>query len=396
MRLFFLFGMILLATAGLSAQDLRASMQPGEKAALLMLSFGSLANAAPKLEVIHSGERKWELLLADLEQARSSICLEYYHIADDESGRAVRDVLVRKAGEGIPVRLIVENVIHGFKPRHFFTEMEKAGVEVRYFTDLNRWDALSGINLRDHRKIVVIDSRIGYLGGMNLTDNYRYRWRDTHLRLEGPSVAQLETIFYSMWKALGGAGAPVALQAPVPDDGIEIIAGGPDYPVFVKQYLHALQTARAYAYFETPYFCPPDTLVSALKAAAGRGIDVRIIVPGKTDHGIMDIANQSFIPDLLEAGIRIYEYLPRFDHSKVFLCDDAQCWIGSVNFDNRSLYLDYEVCACIHDAETTIAQKSVFLDLLKECREVSAAEAARRSKESRFRTKLVRLLESQL
>ena len=362
---------------------------------LLLISLGSLASAAPKLEVIHSGERKWELLLADLEQARSSICLEYYHFADDESGRTVRDILVRKAKEGIPVRLIVENVAHGFTPKRFFSEMAKAGVTVRFFTDLDRWDALSGIDCRDHRKIAVIDSRIGYLGGMNLADDYRYRWRDTHLRIEGPSVAQLERIFYRMWTALGGVGAPAESTVPLPDDGIEIVAGGPAYPVFVKNYLKALQEAQAYAYLETPYFCPPDTLVSALKAAAGRGVDVRIIVPEKTDHSFMDIANQSFYPELLEAGIRIYEYLPRFDHSKVFLCD-AQCWIGSVNFDNRSLYLDYEVCACIRDAETVLAQKACFLDLLEECREVSAAEAIRRSKDNRFRERLVRLLESQL
>lgn len=364
---------------------------------LLLLSFATLVDAAPKLEVIHSGERKWELLLADLEQASSSICLEYYHFADDASGRAVHDVLVRKAGEGIPVRLIVENVVHGFASKRFFTEMEKAGVEVRYFTDLKRWDALSGINWRDHRKIAVIDSRIGYLGGMNLTDDYHYHWRDTHLRLESPSsVAQLESIFYRMWSALGGDGSPADFQFPAQDDEIEIVAGGPSYPVFVKKYLQALQAAQSYAYFETPYFCPPDTLVSALKRAASRGVDVRIILPEKTDHGFMDIANQSFFSELLGAGIRIYLYLPRFDHSKVFLCDDAQCWIGSVNFDNRSLYLDYEVCACIRDKETTIAQKACFLDLLKECREVSAAEAARHSKDHRFPDKLIRWLKSQL
>ena len=363
---------------------------------LLVLTLGGPAYAAPKLEIIHSGERKWELLLADLEQASSSICLEYYSFADDNSGREVRDVLVRKAREGVPVRLIVENVVHGFASRRFFTEMKKAGVEVRFFTDLDRWDAISGIDCRDHRKIVVIDSRIGYLGGMNLTDDYHYRWRDTHLRLEGTSVAQLEYIFHRMWVALGGSGAQEDLPSFQPDDGIEIVAGGPAYPIFVKKYLQALQTARAYAYLETPYFCPPDTLVSALQTAASRGVDVRIIIPEKTDHGFMDLANQSFFPELLEAGIRIYEYLPRFDHSKVFLFDDAQCWIGSVNFDNRSLYLDYEVCACIYDVATVIAQKTCFLDLLKECRELSATEAAIRSKGQRFREKLVRLLESQL
>ena len=360
----------------------------------LLLALGTLLNAAPKLEVIHSGERKWELLLADLDQARKSICMDYYRFADDESGRAVRDVLVRKAREGIPVRLIVENIVHGFSPKRFFTEMREAGVDVRFFTDLNRWDALSGLNCRDHRKIVVVDSRIGYVGGMNLSDNYRYHWRDTHLRIEGPSVAQLERIFYQTWSVLGGSGTPAETEADEPDDSIEFIAGGPAYPVFVKRYLRTLETAREYAYFETPYLCPPDTLVSAMKAAAARGVDVRIIVPEKTDQNLLTVANRSFFQELLEAGVRVYEYLPRFDHSKVFICDD-QCWIGSVNFDNRSLYIDYEICACLHDRETVAAQKDCFLNLLKDSHEVTPPEAASKSKERPLGRMLVRLLESQ-
>ncbi len=362
----------------------------------LLIAIGTLLNAAPKLEVIHSGERKWELLLADLEQAQVSICMEYYRFADDESGRAVHDVLVRKALEGLPVRLIVENIVHGLMPRRFFTEMSKAGVDVRFFTDLGRWDALSGINWRDHRKIVVIDSRIGYVGGMNLSDNYRYRWRDTHLRIEGASVEQLEHIFFQTWTALGGTGAPVNPETYTPDEDIEFIAGGPAYPVFVKRYLQALDSAQDYAYFETPYLCPPDTLVAAMKAAAARGVDVRIIVPEKADHDLLTVANQSFYPVLMEAGIRIYEYLPRFDHSKVFICDDAQCWIGSVNLDNRSLYIDYEICACIRDKETVTAQKDCFLDLLNESHEITPEEAEAKSKGRPMSRMLVRILESQL
>lgn len=358
-----------------------------------MLTLGSPANAAPKLEIIHSGERKWELLKADLEQASSSICLEYYHFADDASGREIRDVLLRKAGEGIPIRLIVENVAHGFMPKQFFTEMEKAGVEVRYFTDLDSWDALSDINERDHRKIAVIDSRIGYLGGMNLADDYHYRWRDTHLRLEGPSVTQLERVFYRMWTARGGKGAPEESPASLPDDGIEIVTGGPAYPVFVKKYLEALQSARTYAYIETPYFCPPDTLVSALKTTASRGVDVRIIVPKKTDHGFMDLANQSFFPELLEAGIRIYEWQDHVLHAKQFITDDYLLGIGSANMDNLSFFLNYEVEALVYNEPATRNAASTFLsDTEKHCREITLQEVKNWSVFRKFRNWFTRHL----
>ena len=363
---------------------------------LLLTSLPGAAALAQEMEIITSGQRKWALLMEDLRGARESICLEYYGFASDSSGRLIGDILMQKAQEGIPVRLILENFIGGLKPKAYFNRMAEAGVEICYFTDPDGWPR--EMDYRDHRKIVVIDGRIGYVGGMNLSNDYRLHWRDTHLRLEGDAVAQLEGIFYQTWRRLGCSGGPenhgtasASYEGPV-----EIVSGGPFYPVFLKRYLQLLDQAKHYVYLQTPYFCPPDTLVSALRAAAERGVDVRLLVPEKTDHPTMTLTNQRFYPKLLEAGVRVYEYLPRFNHSKVAVSDDIQCWVGSVNLDNRSFFLDYEVCAFITGQEAAVSQKEEFLGLLEASREVTAKEVAAWSPGRRFLQWIPRLIEKEI
>ena len=364
---------------------------------ILLFAICSPLHAASEWKVIHSGERRWEMLMADLEKASSYICLECFIIRDDEAGRAIIDILMRKAAEGVEVRMLFDDISNFFLPKRFFQEMTRTGAELRFFTDLDRWDALDGISIRDHRKIVVIDGKVGYLGGMNLSDDYRYNWKDTDLRVEGPVVADLERNFYIVWTSAGGSGSPH--PAPFPrcsEDPVEIIAGGPAYPVFVKMYLKLFEEAKDYIYLQTPYLCPPDTLVKAMKAAADRGVDVRILIPQKADLSFMTTANKSFYNEMLEAGVRVFEYIPSFVHSKVFSCDDRLCWIGSVNFDNRSFYLLYEIGALIHDAETAAAEKRWFLTLIEDSHEVTLEETAAWSKPHRLRNRFVHRFKSRL
>lgn len=358
----------------------------------LLLSECPLLRAASDWEVIRSGERKWELLLADLEQARSYICLECFIIHDDPSGSAVQDLLIRKAREGLQVRLIFDLVGCAILDKYFLKALKKAGAEVRIFSDLDRWNTGS-INIRDHRKILVIDGKVAHMGGMNLNDKYHYKWNDTDIRMEGAPVSELERIFFATWNRLGEKGSPGCQADSQLDNKIEIIAGGPFYPIFVKRYLKVLREAKDHIYIQTPYFCPPDTLATALKEAAARGVDVRIIIPAQCDLVFMNSANQSYCPDMLEAGVRIYEYLPRFDHSKVFTCDDRLCWVGSVNFDNRSFYLSYEIGASIQDEQTAIEQKHWFLGLLAESREITREQADAWSKGRRMKQRIIRWFE---
>ena len=360
---------------------------------LLLLCLQASGAPASEWEVILSGTRKWELLRQDLERATESICLEYFSFAPDSSGRLIGDLLKRKAEEGVAVKLIMENVIGGFTPRDYYDQMAASGVEIRYFTNPRDWPV--EINYRDHRKIVVIDDHIGYVGGMNLARRYHLDWRDTHLRFTGPAVTDLKQVFCATWEELNGA-KPAPQDAEKAEGPLEIVSGSPFYPVFLKKYVQLLEDARYYVYLQTPYFCPPDDLMDALKKAAARGVDVRLVVPKKTDHPTTTAINRSFFQELLEGGIRVYEYLPRFNHSKVAVADDRYFWVGSVNLDYRSFLLDYEICACITDPETAIAQKAVYLDLLEESEEVTQKEVAAWSPWRRFLYGIPRLIKRQL
>lgn len=352
------------------------------------------------LQVITSGERKWELLLQDIAGARQTIDLEYYLLADDASGRMIRDALEEKVREGVRVRLLIENVTNFSMRKAYYRQMEASGIEVRYFTDPDAylWNVLPDFNFRDHRKIVVIDRHIGYLGGMNLADRYRLDWRDTHLRLEGPAVFQLEQVFLANWRLAGGSadGNAAGNAAAERSDTVEIVAGSPHYLAFLSRYCQMLAGAQDYVYLQTPYFCPPQKLVEALKQAAGRGIDVRLLVPRKTDHLTLTAANRSFFSELLQAGVKVYEYLPRFNHSKTAVCDDCLSWIGSVNLDCRSLQINYEVAARIEDPDLARQQKATFLSLLEDAHEVTLPEVLAWPATKRALIRLPRLIRRQL
>ena len=361
----------------------------------LLLCLAAAPPPADELKVITSGEQMWELLLADLRAARRVIVMEFYAFYDDVSGRMVRDVLAQKVREGVQVRLIVETVANGLQPKSFFKGMEAAGIDVRYNTDMESWNAMSDINARDHRKIAVIDGQIGYVGGMNLSDHYQYKWLDTHLRVEGLAASDLERVFYASWHYLGGEGEPVFPDA-ASDPRVEIVTGTRYYPTFLNRYLQVLDDAHDYVWIQTPYLCPPDTLLTAMKVAAVRGVDVRLLVPSITDISLLTTANRNFFPELIAAGVRIYEYLPRFNHSKTLVCDDRQYWVGSVNLDNRSMLINSEAAAFITDEAVARQQKGVFLSLLEDAHEVSEEEVAAWSKWHRFMQRLPLIFKRQL
>ena len=355
--------------------------------------------AAPPnhVEVFSSGERKWALMTADLERAREAICIEYFHFSHDSSAKIIGEILMRKAQEGVPVRMILENVAHPLGTKTYYKELQKAGVEIRYFTDMDAWpwEALPGIGQRDHRKIVTIDGRVGFMGGMNLNEKHRLRWLDTHLRVEGPAVAELEEIFYHTWHRLGGSGEPIAQKPAVRDTTLEFVAGTAAYPVFQKRFTQTFAAASDFIYIQTPYFCPTDTILSAMKSAARRGVDVRLLVPEVTDHPSLTLANQSFFEELLAAGVRIFEYLPRFNHGKVIVADNL-CWVGSVNLNHRSLVHDNELAARIADPDIAKAQKAFFLGLLPDSHEVTLEEVRSWTPWHRFTRRLPLILKNQL
>ncbi|MBR5955495.1 MAG: cardiolipin synthase [Bacteroidales bacterium] len=344
------------------------------------------------LEIMTSGRRKLELLLEDLLTAKEYIHMEYFHFGNDEGSRAIREILMQKASQGVKVRFLYEAIGNFPIPGRYYYEMRKAGVEVVRFHQplLHILNSIATINSRNHRKIVVIDGRIGYTGGMNINNHYFFKWRDTHLRLTGDAVAMLQSIFMDSWLTSGGSidrlypeyfpqiHAPSVGLFPTggrifKNKAVQVVADEPDavWPIIKMSYEWVFANAKEYIYLQTPYFVPPHSVLEAMKMAALSGVDVRLMVPAKVDTFLMGPANRSFFGECLDAGIRIYEREGEFNHSKTFVADDYLSQIGSANMDNRSFDINYEVNSYIFDEEVALYNKGIFLKELENCREVT-------------------------
>jgi cardiolipin synthase len=296
-----------------------------------------------------------------VEAAEESLHLEYYIWKRDRTGTRVRDLLVRKAREGVRVRFLFDGVGSVFLTNRFLHPMREAGCEVRGFlpgaTFRERWS----LNLRNHRKIVVVDGRIGFTGGMNIGDEYlglsrnRGYWRDAHLRIEGPAVLQLQQVFAEDW--FFATGEPLTDLALYPDPGepgdtvAQVVTGGPTGPSNATRLVlfEAIAQARSSILLTTGYFVPPPELAWALESAAMRGVRVRLLVPGVSSYLWTIYAGRSYYDSLLAAGIEVFEYRRGAMHSKTLTIDGRWSLVGSANFDNRSLMLNFEAGVAIDD-----------------------------------------------
>ena len=340
-------------------------------------------------QIITSGKDKYNMLMSDLICAKESIHMEYFHFGIDKSSRKIRQVLMEKARQGVKVRFINENIANWPIPNCYFRSMRKAGVEVVNFSD-SRFSLLRflmTLSYRDHRKIVVIDNRIGYTGGMNINDHYFYQWRDTHLRLTGEAVASLQYAFLDTWLASGGqlhsAVNSFFFHLDKPSCGqslgtlTQITPDDPTSPepVLLTAYEWILNHAQKYVWFQSPYIAPPPSLISAMRNAAQRGVDVRVMVPEHCDTAIMRPINKSYYAELTEAGVQLHVRSGEFMHSKTIVCDDYLSCVGSANLDYRSFGIDYEINTFFYDRAVALRQKQIFENDLPICRLVIAAEA---------------------
>lgn len=339
------------------------------------------------IEIITSGRRKFEALTHDLLNAKDHIHMEYFYFKKDLGSRKIRAILMQKAREGVKVRFIHENIANiDISPR-YYKEMRKAGVEVVPFTNTRITHLTIGaqLNYRDHRKIVVIDGKIGYTGGMNISDDYFVRWRDTHMRITGEAVSSLQYSFMNSFITSGGKiEEPYSRYFPqhikvFPGKLLQIVPDEPDnqWPVIQMGTVWAVQHTGKYIYIQTPYFVPPEPLLQALKSAALKGADVRIMMPKKADLCYMGPANRSYYTECLEAGIKIYEKTGNFIHSKTLVSDDYLSILGSANMDYRSFELNYEINTYIFDEVVARENKAIFLKDLESCEEVTLESWAR-------------------
>ena len=340
-------------------------------------------------------------LLADLESAQHHIHFQFFKFEDDEMGRKAEEILVRKAQEGVEVRLQIDDLAN-LSRRRFFRRMAKKGVQVRPFFRVQLFLS-SDTNYRNHRKNVVIDGRVGYTGGMNIAKRYAIGirngvWRDTHIRVEGPVVAAMQTAFLVDWKFSTKQllDDPVYFPQVPPADNLlmQVATSGPlgEFRVIMQAILRVFSESRKYVYVQTPYFIPNEPLGAALRNCALAGVDVRLIIPRRDDGNIITtLASRSYIKDLLAAGVKVYFYDKGFMHAKTVVADDNVCSIGSTNLDIRSFEQDFEINAFIYDKKMAKQMREQFLLDLESCTQVDPERWARRSRVHRFWESVARL-----
>lgn len=328
-----------------------------------------------EIEVFNNGKDKFDALKKEMEKAEHHIHLEYFIVKNDHIGNEVKDILIKKSLEGVRVIFIIDKVGSYKLKRNYVKELKDAGVEIVYYTYflaplLRRLN--TQINFRNHRKIAIIDGKVGFLGGMNIGDEYLGKgklgyWRDTHLMVKGDFVLGLQAVFLNDYfeikhtngsndMFIGDADKYCPLETDKGNKIMQLVHSGPDseYPSIMQCVLKMISMAQKSIMITTPYFIPTESLQEALKVAALGGIEIKILFPGRFDHYIVYQASQTYLRELIKCGVKIYFYDKKaFVHSKVITIDGEICSVGTANMDIRSYMLNYEVNTVIYDKEIT-------------------------------------------
>ncbi len=346
---------------------------------LALKSSRALLTLNNNIEVLNNGTETFDSIFAELEKARHHIHLEYYIIENDVVGRQIREIITRKAREGVEVRLIYDDVGSWGLDEKFLAPLREAGVAYHAFMPVKFARFTNKINYRNHRKIIVIDGRVGFVGGLNIAERYITgnselgSWRDTHLRIEGEAVGSLQVIFLTDWYFVSGKelSTDVYVCPPVVKQNalMQIITSGPDsdWASIMQVYFYAISTAKHHVYISSPYFLPNESILTALKTVALGGIDVRIMLPHKSDSHLVFWATLSYVSELLDAGIKIYFYNAGFNHGKLLMVDGIFASIGTANMDIRSFDQNFEVNALIYDLKIASDIERTFMRDLKQC-----------------------------
>lgn len=357
---------------------------------------------------LETGEAYFKQLKEDLKKAEQFIFLEFFIIHEGVMWDEILDILREKAQSGVTVRILYDGM-GSLKtlPYGYCKKLKQMGIDAKIF---QRFVPLLSTmqNNRDHRKIVVIDGKVAFTGGINLSDEYineydRFgHWLDSGIRLEGQAVAQFTRFFLEMWYTNHTPDPdPSVFFNNLPKQARGWVIPYCDSPLFESNcirdlYLTLINSARKYIYITTPYLIPGDELLSALRLAAKSGVDVRLITPFHGDHKIVHTISRSYYKELTDAGVRIYEYLPGFVHSKSFVCDDLVCSVGTANLDYRSLYLHYECGALCINTPTVKAVKDDFLTVIARSKEVTPQKLPPFSSIQRLLISVIRLFEPML
>ncbi|WP_163716349.1 cardiolipin synthase [Mangrovibacterium lignilyticum] len=382
----------------------RAIVSKKHLMSLMLNNSNALLTSDNEVQILRNGEQTFPAIFKAIEMAKHHIHVEFYIIENDILGNQLRDILIRKAREGVEVRLIYDDVGSWALPRKYINSLKEAGVKIDCFMKVRFPHLTSRANYRNHRKIVVVDGRTAFVGGLNVADRYLNGtknlgiWRDTHLMVKGGAATMLQIVFMADWYFVSKEIFQGDVYLPQVKDGagklVQIVASGPDsdWESIGQAYFSAIASARERVYITTPYLIPTPEILNALKVAAMGGLDVRILLPFKSDAITPKWSTRSFIGELLETGVKIYFYRAGFLHSKLIIVDGVFSSVGTANFDFRSLETNFEVNAMIYDEELAVELEGQFFADLDQSRQVIAEDWEKRSRTEKAKESFARLL----
>lgn len=357
------------------------------------------------IDIFTNGKDFFDAYKADLSNASKCIDIQFYIFNDDRIGTEIRDILIRKASEGVKVRVIYDHVGSFGASKQFFRKMQDAGIEAYPFFKVTFPEFATRVNWRNHRKITVIDNQIGYIGGMNIADRYIDGinggvWRDTHIRIKGASVLGLLHSFHTDWAFMDlphfddGEDIAIFQNGKNTGAGVQILSSGPigQWHNIALMFNKAIANAKKCIYIETPYFLPTEALLRALQSAALAKIDVRILIPRRPDSAMLKLASGSYIADCLRAGIKVYFYEAGMLHAKSIVIDDEFSTTGSTNFDFRSMEYNFECNAFIYSKEINNRMKEIFFDDIRQSTCVTISSWRKRPFVQKLKESCVRLM----
>jgi cardiolipin synthase A/B len=337
-----------------------------------------------QVELLIDGPETFASMLEAIAAAKHYVLVEFFVVRSDRLGDAFRDALIAKAQEGIAVYFLYDEVGSNQLPRAYIKELAASGAQIFPFRSSRGWSSRFQLNFRDHRKITVVDGEIGFVGGLNIGDEYMGRdarigrWRDTHLKLTGPSVLEVQLVFLENW--FWCRQEVPALRWEVPpgiesDASVLVLPSGPadELETCEMLILEMIRTADTRIWIASPYFVPDLPVVRALQMAALRGVDVRIMLPDKPDHYSVYLAAFAYIPPMLDTGVRLLRYTDGFLHQKVLLVDDVAA-VGTANLDNRSFRFNFEITALLFDDALMYEVDRMLSADFANCREVTTTD----------------------
>jgi cardiolipin synthase len=371
---------------------------------LLLNNSKALLSRHNSLEVLNNGEETFSAIFRAISKARRYIHLEYYIIEEGELGDRLKNVLIRKASEGVEVRLIYDDVGCWRLSKKFISEMRQAGIQVYPFLPV-RFPLFTGkVNYRNHRKVIVIDGETGFLGGLNFADRYLHglpgigMWRDTHLKIKGEAINSLHFVFLTDWyfacrELLLDKEEYLPARRVDGNTVVQVVSSGPDsdWTSIQQAYFTLINMATKYVFISTPYFMPGETTVNCMKTAAMSGVDVRLMIPYKSDSALTYWCTRSYVEELLVAGVRVFHYKKGFNHSKVIVTDGLISSVGTANMDLRSFEQNFELNLIIYDRNVSKKLATDFLVDLDASEEINIHHWKFRSKKEKIKESVARL-----